>query len=99
MGLPTWRILFENALRPSSLNLITVVGINMGRLMGGAIIIESMFALPGVGQLLVESIYQQEYLVTQGIVLFVAVAFIGINLLTDVVYAMVDPRLLRDAEA
>lgn len=99
MGLPTWRILFENALRPSSLNLITVVGINMGRLMGGAIIIESMFALPGVGQLLVESIYQQEYLVTQGIVLFVAVAFIGINLLTDVVYALVDPRLLRDAEA
>jgi peptide/nickel transport system permease protein len=97
MGLPTWRILFENALRPSSLNLITVVGINMGRLMGGAIIIETMFALPGVGQLLVESIYQQEYLVTQGIVLFVAVAFIGINLLTDLVYALVDPRLLRDA--
>ena len=99
MGLPTWRILFENALRPSSLNLITVVGINMGRLMGGAVIIESMFALPGLGQLLVESIYQQDYLVTQGIVLFVAVAFIGINLLTDVVYAIVDPRLLRDAEA
>jgi peptide/nickel transport system permease protein len=99
MGLPTWRILIENALRPSSLNLITVVGINMGRLMGGAIIIESMFALPGVGQLLVESIYQQEYLVTQGVVLFVAVAFIAINLLTDVVYALVDPRLMRDAEA
>ena len=96
MGLPTWRILFENALRPSSLNLVTVVGINMGRLMGGAIIIETMFALPGVGQLLVESIYQQEYLVTQGIVLFVAVMFIVINLLTDLVYALVDPRLLRD---
>jgi peptide/nickel transport system permease protein len=73
-----------------------VVGINMGRLMGGAIIIETMFALPGVGQLLVESIYQQEYLVTQGIVLFVAVMFIAINLLTDLVYALVDPRLLRD---
>jgi len=69
----------------------------MGRLMGGAIIIETMFALPGVGQLLVESIYQQEYLVTQGIVLFVAVAFILINLLTDLVYAVVDPRFLRDA--
>ncbi|TWT08773.1 ABC transporter permease [Reyranella sp. CPCC 100927] len=96
MGLPTWRILLENALRPSSLNLITVVGINMGRLMGGAIIIEQMFALPGVGQLLVESIYQQEYLMTQGIVLFVATMFIVINLLTDVVYALVDPRLQRD---
>lgn len=98
MGLPTWRILFENALRPSSLNLITVVGVNMGRLMGGAIVIETMFALPGVGQLLVESIYQQEYLMTQGIVLFVAIMFILINLLTDLAYALVDPRLLRDAE-
>jgi peptide/nickel transport system permease protein len=96
MGLPTWRILIENALRPSSLNLITVVGINMGRLMGGAIIIEQMFALPGVGQLLVESIYQQEYLMTQGIVLFVATMFIVINLLTDLVYVLVDPRLQRD---
>jgi peptide/nickel transport system permease protein len=99
MGLPTRRILFENALRPSSLNLITVVGINMGRLMGGAIIIEQMFALPGIGQLLVQSIYQQEYLMTQGIVLFVGVMFILINLLTDVVYALVDPRLLQDGGA
>jgi peptide/nickel transport system permease protein len=98
MGLPTWRILLENALRPSSLNLITVVGINMGRLMGGAIIVEQMFALPGVGQLLVESIYQQEYLMTQGIVLFVAIMFIVINLLTDLVYVLVDPRLQRDGE-
>lgn len=98
MGLPTWRILFEHALRPSSLNLITVVGVNMGRLMGGAIVIETLFALPGVGQLLVESIYQQEYLMTQGIVLFVAILFILVNLLTDLAYALVDPRLLRDAE-
>ncbi|MDH6260531.1 ABC transporter permease [Bradyrhizobium sp. BR13661] len=96
MGLRTTRILFENALRPSSLNLITAVGINMGRLMGGAIIIEQMFALPGIGQLLVQSIYQQEYLMTQGIVLFVGVMFIMINLLTDIVYAIVDPRLLHD---
>lgn len=98
MGLPTLRILLENALRPSSLNLITVVGINMGRLMGGAIIVEQMFALPGVGQLLVESIYQQEYLMTQGIVLFVATMFIVINLLTDLVYVLVDPRLQLDSE-
>jgi peptide/nickel transport system permease protein len=98
MWLPTFRILLENALRPSSLNLITVVGINMGRLMGGAIIVEQMFALPGVGQLLVESIYQQEYLMTQGIVLFVATMFIVINLLTDLVYALVDPRLQADGE-
>lgn len=99
MGIPTTRILLENALRPSSLNLITVVGINMGRLMGGAIIIESMFALPGIGQLLVESIYQQEYMMMQGIVLFVAIMFIAINLLTDFLYVLVDPRMLRHGEA
>lgn len=93
MGIPTARLLFENALRPSSLGLITVIGINMGRLMGGAIIIESMFALPGVGQLLVQSIYLQEYLMMQGIVLFVAIMFIVINMLTDIVYTLVDPRL------
>lgn len=93
MGIPTARLLFENALRPSSLGLITVIGINMGRLMGGAIIIESMFALPGVGQLLVQSVYLQEYLMMQGIVLFVAIMFIVINMLTDIVYALVDPRL------
>lgn len=93
MGIPTARLLFENALRPSSLGLITVIGINMGRLMGGAIIIESMFALPGVGQLLVQSVYLQEYLMMQGIVLFVAIMFIVINMLTDIVYTLVDPRL------
>src|SRR6202011_1990006 len=95
LGLPTVSILFENAFRPSSLNLITVVGINMGRLMGGAVIIEQMFALPGIGQLLVESVYQQDYLMTQGIVLFVGAAFVAINLLTDFLYALADPRLLR----
>lgn len=94
LGLPTWRLLFENALRPASLGLITTVGINMGRLMGGAIIVETMFALPGVGQLLLESIYQQDFQVTQGIVLFVGVAFTLINRATDAVCALVDPRLM-----
>ncbi len=93
MGLPQRRILLENALRPSSLNLITAIGINMGRLMGGAIIIEVLFGLPGVGQLLVESIYQREFLVMQGIVLFVAIIFIAINLVIDLVYGLVDPRV------
>lgn len=95
LGLPTWRILLENALRPASLGLITTVGINMGRLMGGAVVVETMFALPGVGQLLLESIYQQDFVVTQGIVLFIGVAFTLINRATDWVCAWVDPRLTR----
>ncbi len=99
MGLPARRILLENALRPASLGLITAVGINMGRLLGGAVIVETMFALPGVGQLLLESIYQQDFVVTQGIVLFVGVAFTLLNRATDWACALVDPRLVHAGAA
>ncbi|MBS0524342.1 MAG: ABC transporter permease, partial [Proteobacteria bacterium] len=93
MGLPVWRILFQHALRPSSINLITVVGINMGRLIGGAVIVEVLFALPGVGQLLVNSIFQKEILVVQGVVLIVAFMFVLINAVVDLLYQVVDPRI------
>ena len=99
MGLPTWRRLFENALRPSLLSLITLVSVNMGRLLGGAIILETLFALPGIGQLLVESVYQQDHLVTQGIVLMAALGLVVLNLLADLVYALADPRMQRDEPA
>lgn len=93
VGLPPWRILFGQALRPSSLSLVTAVGVNLGRMIGGAVIVEVLFGLPGLGQLLVEAIYQREYLLVQGIVLFVAVAFVLINLLVDMVYGWLDPRV------
>lgn len=93
MGLPVWRILLQHALRPSSINLITVVGINMGRLIGGAVIIEVLFALPGIGQLLVTSIFQKEILVVQGVVLVVASMFVLINAAVDLLYRVVDPRI------
>lgn len=99
MGLPTWRRLFENALRPSLLGLITLVSVNMGRLLGGAIILEALFALPGIGQLLVESVYQQDHLVTQGIVLMAALGLVLLNLLADLVYVLADPRMQRDPPA
>jgi peptide/nickel transport system permease protein len=91
-GLTARRILFVHALKPSSLTLVTVVGLNIGRLIGGAVIIESIFALPGVGRLLVESIYTRDFIVLQGGVLFVAVAFVAVNFLVDLVYAALDPR-------
>lgn len=92
MGLPPWRILFQHALRPSSLSLVTAVGINVGRLLGGAVIIEVLFGLPGIGSLLAESIYQRELAAVQGVVLFVAAAFVLINLLVDAAYGWIDPR-------
>jgi len=96
MGLPTAKILMRNALRPASLNLVTTVGLGVGRLLGGALTIEVLFGLPGLGQLLIESIYQKEYLVMQAIVLFVAVGFVLINLLVDVLYVLLDPRLREE---
>jgi peptide/nickel transport system permease protein len=91
-GMPTRRILLSHALRPSSFSLITVIGVNIGRLIGGTIIIEVLFALPGIGQLLIQSVYQQDYMVLQGIVLFVSVAFVLINAAVDGLYRMLDPR-------
>lgn len=99
MGLPTAKILVRNALRPASLNLVTTVGLGVGRLLGGALTIEVLFGLPGLGQLLVESIYQKEYLVMQAIVLFVAAGFVLINLLVDVLYVALDPRLREEHAA
>ncbi len=93
MGLPPWRILLQHALRPSSLSLVTAIGINMGRLLGGAVVIEVLFGLPGIGSLLAESIYQREYLAVQGIVLFIAAAFVAINLAVDFAYSWLDPRV------
>lgn len=92
-GLPDWQVLLRHALRPSMFSLITVMGINIGHLIGGAVIIETVFALPGVGRLLVESITRRDYLTLQGVVLFVGAAFVVVNLLVDALYSVLDPRL------
>ncbi|MGY8524368.1 ABC transporter permease [Paracidovorax citrulli] len=99
MGLPVATILLRNALRPASLNLVTTVGLTIGRLLGGALTIEVLFGLPGLGQLLVESVYQKEYQMMQAIVLFVAIGFVVINLLVDLLYVVLDPRLRDDRMA
>lgn len=92
-GLKPARILFVHALKPSSLTLVTVTGINIGRLMGGALIVETIFALPGVGRLLVGAIYARDFVILQGVVLFVATAFVLVNFVVDLLYAVLDPRI------
>jgi peptide/nickel transport system permease protein len=92
-GLAPRRILMVHALKPSSLTLVTVIGLNIGRLIGGAVIVESIFALPGIGRLLVEAIYTRDFIVLQGGVLFVAVAYVLINFAVDLLYAALDPRI------
>ena len=91
-GLSTRRILFRYALRPSSFSLVTIAGLAFSRLIGGAVIVEILFALPGLGQLLVQSIFSKDYAIVQGVVMFIALVFVTLNVLTDIAYGYLDPR-------
>ena len=92
-GMPTWFILLRHALRPSSFSLLTVVGLRVAGLIGGAVIIETIFALPGIGRLLVDSIQQRDLIIVQGIVLFISVSYVLVNFVVDLLYAALDPRI------
>jgi peptide/nickel transport system permease protein len=94
-GLGDRYILMRHALRPSSLSLMTVVGINFGALLGGTVVIETLFAIPGLGFRLINAIYQRDILVIQGITVFVAVVYVVINTIVDLLYAVVEPRIRR----
>ena len=92
-GLKPSRILLVHALKPSSLTLVTVTGINIGRLIGGTVIVESVFALPGIGRLLLGAIYTRDLIILQGVVLFVACGYVLMNFVVDLLYAVLDPRI------
>jgi peptide/nickel transport system permease protein len=92
-GLKPSRILLVHALKPSSLTLVTVTGINIGRLMGGTVIVESVFALPGIGRLLLGAIYTRDLIILQGVVLCVACGYVLMNFIVDMLYAVLDPRI------
>ena len=97
-GVSERRITFNHALRNAAIPIVTVVGIQFGVLLGGAIVVESLFALPGVGRLIVTGIQQRNYPVVQAGVLVVAVLFIVVNLVTDLAYGLLDPRLEEGAD-
>ncbi len=98
-GMPPRRILWLHAFRPSSFSLVTVAGLNFGRLIGGTFIVEILFALPGIGELTVQSIFSTDYLVVQGTVLLVAVGYVLVNFLVDLLYVVIDPRVRHAAAA
>lgn len=87
------RILIRHVLRNSAFGLITAVGVDVGRLLGGAVVVETVFALPGVGQLLITSIYQRDVTVVQGVVVLIAIAVVMANLVVDILYSVLDPRV------
>jgi peptide/nickel transport system permease protein len=92
-GVGRRKIIYGHALKNAAAPIITVIGIQFGVLLGGAIVIETLFALPGVGRLLVTSINQRNYPVVQAGVLVVAFLFIVISLVTDLLIGWIDPRV------
>jgi ABC-type dipeptide/oligopeptide/nickel transport system permease component len=92
-GIPEALIVYKHALRNSLNPVITVIGLEFGFLLGGAVIVESVFALPGVGALMINAIFSRDYPVVQGGMLMIATLFVFVNLLTDLTYGLVNPRI------
>lgn len=92
-GLSRRAVILRHALRNALLPVLTVVGLQVGRLLAGAILTETIFSWPGIGLWVYESIESRDYAIVQGVSLFIAVIVVGVNLVTDVLYAAVDPRI------
>lgn len=87
------KVINQHALKNALIPILTVIGLQFGYLLGGAVLTESIFSIPGVGRLMVDSIKSRDYPVVQGGVLFIAIAFSIVNLMVDILYAFVDPRI------
>ena len=98
-GMSRGYVMFRHALRPSSFSLITVAGINLGRLIGGTVVVEVLFGLPGLGQLVSSAIILRDVVTVQGVVVFIAVAYVAVNTLVDISYGFLDPRVRKAARA
>jgi len=85
--------MLRHALPNAMIPVITVLGFQMGYLLGGTVVIEEIFALPGMGRLVFQAIFQRDYPVVQGVVLVIALLFVVVNLVVDVLYAWIDPRI------
>jgi peptide/nickel transport system permease protein len=92
-GLPTWRILVRHALRPSSFSLLTVAGISVGTLIGGAIVIEAIFTLPGIGLTIFQAISGRQYIAVQACVALIGCGYVIVNFVVDMLYSVLDPRV------
>jgi len=86
-------VLFGHALKNSAIPIITLAGMQFGFLLGGSVIVEQLFSIPGIGQMILDGIYRRDYPVVQSGVLFVAVVFVVINLMVDIIYSKIDPRI------
>ncbi|MEW8663765.1 MAG: nickel ABC transporter permease [Candidatus Thiodiazotropha sp.] len=92
-GLDEKRVIWRHAMGNAWLPVITLVGLQLGALLGGAVVTEVVFDWPGIGSLMIESIQKRDYTVVQGCVLFISLAYVLVNTLTDLIYGLVDPRI------
>jgi peptide/nickel transport system permease protein len=92
-GVPRRLVVYKHTLRNSLIAATTVIGLQVGRLLGGSTVVETIFAWPGVGRLVLEAVYARDYPLLQGAVLFLACTYVVVNLLVDVLYKWLDPRI------
>jgi peptide/nickel transport system permease protein len=92
-GLPGRAVIFRHAIRNGLIPVVTILGLQMGALMGGAVVTEQIFVVPGFGRLIVESVFTRDYPLVQGVVLITASAYVLINLLVDISYSLLNPRI------
>jgi ABC-type dipeptide/oligopeptide/nickel transport system permease component len=92
-GLAERRVLLKHALRNASIPVVTVTGLRLGFIIGGAIVTESVFSYPGLGRLAVQAVNMRDFPVIQALLVVISTAIVGINLLLDAVYALLDPRI------
>jgi len=95
-GNPEKVVILKHALKNALIPVVTIAGLQFGTLLGGAILTETVFAWPGIGRLLVDSIFARDYPVVQGVVLFFSLSFVLVNLFVDILYAYLDPRIVYD---
>lgn len=98
-GLPRWRVILVHGLRNALMPLLTIVGMDLGAMMGGAVVTEKLFRWPGIGSLTVDAVLAQDGPLIMGIVLLTSVAIVFANLTVDLLYALLDPRTRRPADA
>ena len=92
-GLSERTTLYVHALRNASIPVVTVIGLQLGGLLSGTVLTETVFSYPGIGRLLARSIFERDYPVVQGLILLIAMIYVAVNLLVDVVYSLIDPRI------
>jgi peptide/nickel transport system permease protein len=95
-GVKSRYILFRNVLHNASISILTIVSLALGTLFGGSVVIETIFRWPGLGKLAMDAITNRDYPVIQGFVLFTAVVYVVVNLLTDIAYRWIDPRVREE---